>query len=171
MNLLTPISLWCRSRVRGRRRRNRARHRRHAPPAVVGESDLKPTPAVDFTEAELVRIAFILVGTRDEALLCATAFRPVLDTFARWQIIGPQEAPAQQTAGYRLQNPDLVVGERTVHRIRVGLRGVGELEAVVDLLEDALRSTVFRPAGEVRYAVVHDRREQAEVLEEFPDLA
>ncbi|TQC42513.1 hypothetical protein EEB14_48395 [Rhodococcus sp. WS4] len=118
-----------------------------------------------------MRIALILVGTRDDALLCAAALRPVLDTFTRWQIIGPQEASAQQTADYRQQNPDLVVGERTVHRIRLGLRGVGELEAVVDLLEDALRSTVFRPAGEVRYAVVHDRREQAEVLEEFPDLA
>ncbi|WP_368680214.1 hypothetical protein R1X32_06370 (plasmid) [Rhodococcus opacus] len=116
-----------------------------------------------------MRIAFILVCTRDEALLCAAALRPVLDTFTRWQIIGPQEAPAQQTTGYRQQNPDLV-GERTVHRIQVGLRGVGELEAVVDLLEDALRSTVFRLAGEVMYAVVHDPGDNAEALEEFPTL-
>ncbi|MBO8150824.1 hypothetical protein HYG77_36525 (plasmid) [Rhodococcus sp. ZPP] len=116
-----------------------------------------------------MRIDLLLVGSRDNALLCASALRPVLDTFTRWQIIGPREAPAQQTADYRKQNRDLDVGERTVHRIQVGLRGVGELEAVVDLLEDALRSTVFRPAGEVRYAVLHDRRDQAEALEEFPD--
>ncbi|MDV6212840.1 hypothetical protein R3Q08_31835, partial [Rhodococcus erythropolis] len=145
--------------------------RRQAPPAVLGESDLTPTPVVEFTEAELVRIAFILVGTRAEALLCATALWPVLDRFARWQIIGPQDASEAQTASYRQQHPDLVVGERTVHRIQVGLRGGGELEAVVDLLEEALRSTVFRLAGEVRYAVVCDPAEQAETLEEFRDLA